>query len=99
MIKFISFLVYLTILNNNYMLFTEKNMKVTPAFINNTYSKYNISNNTKKINDNDNDNDDVPKYLTKRSKFCHIKCDCFFSHSVKNDNICVTNWLRPHGFN
>lgn len=95
MIKFISFLVYLTILNNNYMLFTGKNMKVTPAFINNTYPKYNISNNTKKINDND----DVPKYLTRRSKFCHIKCDCFFSHSVKNDNICVTNWLRPHGFN
>jgi hypothetical protein len=95
MIKFISFLVYLTILNNNYMLFTGKNMKVTPAFINNTYPKYNISNNTKK----NNDNDDVPKYLTRRSKFCYIKCDCFFSHSVKNDNICVTNWLRPHGFN
>lgn len=92
MIKFISFLVYLTILNNNYMLFTGKNMKVTPAFINNTYSKYNISNNTKK-------NDDMPKYLTRRGKFCHIKCDCFFSHSVKNDNIFVTNWLRPHGFN
>ena len=95
MIKFISFLVYLTILNNNYMLFTGKNMKVTPAFINNTYPKYNILNNTKK----NNDNDDVPKYLTRRSKFCYIKCDCFFSHSVKNDNICVTNWLRPHGFN
>ncbi len=95
MIKFISFLVYLTILNNNYMLFTGKNIKVTPAFINNTYSKYNISNNTKKNNDNDN----VHKYLTRRSKFCYIKCDCFFSHSVKNDNICVTNWLRPHGFN
>lgn len=95
MIKFISFLVYLTILNNNYMLFTEKNIKVTPAFINNTYLKYNISNNTIKINDND----DVPKYLTRKSKFCHIKCDCFFSHSVKNDNIYVTNWLKPHGFN
>ena len=77
------------------MLFTEKNIKVTPAFINNTYLKYNILNNTIKINDND----DVPKYLTRRSKFCHIKCDCFFSHSVKNDNIYVTNWLKPHGFN
>ena len=95
MIKFISFLVYLTILNNNYMLFTEKNMKVTPAFINNTYLKYNISNNTKKINNSD----DIPRYLKRRSKFCHIKCDCFFSHSVKNDNIYVTNLLRPHGFN
>jgi hypothetical protein len=97
MIKFISFLVYLTILNNNYMLFTGKNMKVTPAFINNTYPKYNISNNTIKINNKD--NNDVPKYLTRKSKFCHIKCNCFFSHSVKNDNICVLNWLRPHVFN
>lgn len=90
MIKFISFLVYLTILNNNYMLFTEKNMKVTSAFINNTYTKYNVSNNT---------NNDMPKFLKRNSKFCHIKCDCFFSHNVKNDNICVTNWLRPPGFN
>lgn len=95
MIKFITFLVYLTILNNNYMLFTGKNMKDSPTFINNTYPKYNISNYTIKINDTNN----VPKYLTRRSKFCYIKCDCFFSHSVKNDNICVTNWLRPHGFN
>lgn len=95
MIKFITFLVYLTILNNNYMLFTGKNMKDAPTFINNTYPKYNISNYTIKINDTNN----VPKYLTRRSKFCYIKCDCFFSHSVKNDNICVTNWLRPHGFN
>jgi hypothetical protein len=94
MIKFISFLVYLTILNNNYMLFTEKNIKIIPAFINNTYQKYNISNNTNNMND-----DDMPKYLKRRSKFCYIKCDCFFSHSVKNDNMCVTNWLRPHGFN
>ena len=22
-----------------------------------------------------------------RSKYCNFKCDCFFSHSVKNDNI------------
>jgi len=93
MIKFISFLVYLTILNNNYMLFTEKNIKIIPAFINNTYQRYNISNNTTNMND-----DDMPRYLKRRSKFCHIKCNCFFSHNVKNDNICVTNWLRPHGF-
>lgn len=88
MIKFISFLVYLTILNNNYLLFTEKNMKLTPAFVNNTYSKYNLSNNN---------TDKTPKYLLRRSKFCYIKCDCFFSHNVKNDNICVTNWIKPPG--
>ena len=32
-----------------------------------------------------------------RSKFCNFKCDCFFSHSVKNDNICVPNWIKPLG--
>ena len=92
MIKLISFLVYLTILNNNYMLFTEKNMKVTPAFINNTYSKYNISD----ISENRNNSlSRKPNYLSRKSKFCYIKCDCFFSHTVKNDNICVKDWIRP----
>ena len=49
MIKFISFLVYLTILNNNYLLFNDNNLKTKPAFINNTYSKFNPVNNTKNI--------------------------------------------------
>jgi hypothetical protein len=33
-----------------------------------------------------------------RVKLCHFKCDCFFSHNVKNDNICVPNPIRPIGF-
>lgn len=32
-----------------------------------------------------------------RSKYCNFKCDCFFSHSVKNDNICVPIWIKPLG--
>lgn len=24
----------------------------------------------------------IPPYLQRRSKFCHIKCNCFFSHNV-----------------
>lgn len=91
-LKFISFLVYLTILNNNYLLFNDNNLKTKPAFINNTYSKFNPVNNTKNI-----DNSSNHKYLRRRSKFCHFKCDCFFSHNVKNDNICVTNWIKPIG--
>jgi len=33
-----------------------------------------------------------------RIKLCHFKCDCFFSHNVKNDNICVPNPIRSIGF-
>jgi hypothetical protein len=32
-----------------------------------------------------------------RGKLCNFKCDCFFSHSVKNDNICVPIWIKPLG--
>ena len=32
-----------------------------------------------------------------RSKYCNFKCNCFFSHSVKNDNICVPIWIKPLG--
>jgi len=44
-------------------------------------------------------NNTIPLYLTRRSKFCHLKCDCFFSHTVKNDNICVPYWIKPCGLN
>lgn len=36
----------------------------------------------------------IPPYLTRKSKFCHIKCNCFFSHNAGNDNICVTNPIK-----
>ena len=92
-LKFISFLVYLTVLNNNFLLFTRKNMNINTAFVNNTYTKYNISN----ISENGNKNVATkPNYLNRKSKFCHIKCNCFFSHTVKNDNIYVKDWIRPH---
>ena len=91
-LKFISFLVYLTVLNNNFLLFTRKNMNINTAFVNNTYTKYNISN----ISENGNKNVATkPNYLNRKSKFCHIKCNCFFSHTVKNDNIYVKDWIRP----
>ncbi len=32
-----------------------------------------------------------------RSKYCNFKCDCFFSHTVKNDNIYVPVWIKPLG--
>jgi hypothetical protein len=44
-----------------------------------------------------NDTEVIPPYLKRKTKFCHIKCNCFFSHSVNNDNICVNNWIRTPG--
>lgn len=39
----------------------------------------------------------IPAYLRRKSKFCHIKCNCFFSHNVINDNINVNNCIRTPG--
>jgi hypothetical protein len=39
----------------------------------------------------------IPPYLQRKSKFCHIKCNCFFSHNVVNDNINVNNCIRTPG--
>jgi hypothetical protein len=31
-------------------------------------------------------------YLNRQSKFCHIKCDCFFSHSTKSKRYEPLKW-------
>ena len=41
--------------------------------------------------------ENITKVRPMRGKLCNFKCDCFFSHSVKNDNICVPVWIRPLG--
>ena len=41
-----------------------------------------------------NTNYTIPLYLRRRSKYCHFKCNCFFSHTVINDNISVKNWIK-----
>lgn len=61
-----------------------------------TYNLTNILNNV--INDTTTlplkNNTKIPAYLTRKSNFCHIKCNCFFSHNAGNDNICVTNPIK-----
>lgn len=39
----------------------------------------------------------LPPYLKRKTKFCHFKCNCFFSHTVNNENIYVNNWIRTPG--
>jgi hypothetical protein len=41
--------------------------------------------------------ENITKVRPMRGKQCNFKCDCFFSHSVKNDNICVPAWIKPLG--
>lgn len=41
--------------------------------------------------------ENITKVRPMRGKQCNFKCDCFFSHSVKNDNICVPVWIKPLG--
>jgi len=81
MLSIISLIVYLYLLNAIYI------WRINPY--------------VKKIDNNEmpllsNVNTDI-KSKPIRSKFCNFKCDCFFSHSVKNDNICVPNWIKPLG--
>ena len=81
MLSIISLIVYLYLLNAIYI------GRINPY--------------VKKIDNNEmpllsNVNTDI-KSKPMRSKFCNFKCDCFFSHSVKNDNICVPNWIKPLG--
>ena len=81
MLSIISIIVYLYLLNAIYI------WRINPY--------------VKKIDNNEmpllsNVNTDI-KSKPMRSKFCNFKCDCFFSHSVKNDNICVPNWIKPLG--
>jgi hypothetical protein len=81
MLSIISLIVYLYLLNAIYI------WRINPY--------------VKKIDNNEmpllsNVNTDI-KSKPMRSKFCNFKCDCFFSHSVKNDNICVPNWIKPLG--
>lgn len=72
--------------NTNIIKFLETNKTNNTNLINTT--------NTLKLKNN---TEVIPPYLQRKSKFCHIKCNCFFSHNVINDNINVNNGIRTHG--
>jgi|TARA_B100001758_G_scaffold247849_1_gene267722 hypothetical protein len=74
---FANTLQYHTIIHNKKLLLSSNNTNTTLLLPNQT--KLKLKNITNELNTN----------LNKNSKFCHIKCNCFFSHSVVNDNINV----------
>jgi hypothetical protein len=73
------------------------NVKKNSSLNNNTI-KFLKTNNTNSINTTDmfkfKNNTEIIPYLQRRSKFCHIKCNCFFSHNVVNDNICIPKYIK-----
>ena len=81
MLSIISLIVYLYLLNAIYIVRINPNVKRIEGGKFPSLSKV----------------DNVIKSTPIRSKFCNFKCNCFFSHSVKNDNICVPNWIKPLG--
>ena len=101
MISFISAIIYITIFNANYFLInTDKNTNFQNKLKNITLDISNISNiSTIANNDKMTLKNNISNAPSLKSKFCYIKCNCFFSHSVPNDNICVKNWIKPIGFN
>ena len=64
MIKFISFLVYLTVLNNNYLLFTVKDANLKTSITNNTLPKFSYNTSLQ------NNSNTKPSYLNRKSKLC-----------------------------
>lgn len=101
MISFISVIIYIALFNANYFLInTDKNTNFQNKLNNITLDISNISNiSTITKNDKMTLKNNISYVPSLKSKFCYIKCNCFFSHSVPNDNICVKNWIKPIGFN
>ena len=101
MISFISAIIYITIFNANYFVInTDKNTNFQNKVKNTTLDISNISNiSTIAKNDKMTLKNNISYVPSLKSKFCYIKCNCFFSHSVPNDNIWFKNWIKPIGFN
>ena len=88
-------------INESYKYKYDLNDILNNIIITKNSSLENITNNTRVVNETINElkliNNSyiTPLYLRRKSKFCNIKCNCFFSHSVKNDNICLPYWIKP----
>jgi hypothetical protein len=88
MLKTISLLVYISFIHTIYI------DKLNPYF---KKEAGNLLVGTVKAVDTPMAAENITKVRPMRGKQCNFKCDCFFSHSVKNDNICVPAWIKPLG--
>lgn len=94
MLSFITLLLYISFLNM--LLIGNNNFKKNSNILSSSLKVTGISDITD-VTDVTDVTDIIIK-KPKRVKLCHFKCDCFYSHDVKNDNICVPNPIRPIGF-
>ena len=94
MLSFITLLLYISFLNM--LLIGNNNFKKNSNILSSSLKVSGISDVTG-VTDITDVTDIIIK-KPKRVKLCHFKCDCFYSHDVKNDNICVPNPIRPIGF-
>jgi len=83
MLSFITLLLYISFLNM--LLIGNNNLKKNSNILSSSLKVADVT------------GDIIIKKPT-RVKLCHFKCNCFYSHDVKNDNICVPNPIRPIGF-
>ena len=97
MLSFITLLLYISFLNM--LLIGNNNLKKNSNILSSSLKVTGISDVTGVTGVTDvTDVTDIIIKKPKRVKLCHFKCDCFYSHDVKNDNICVPNPIRPIGF-
>ena len=94
MLSFITLLLYISFLNM--LLIGNNNLKKNSNILSSSLKVTGISDVTDITGVTD--VTDIIIKKPKRVKLCHFKCDCFYSHDVKNDNICVPNPIRPIGF-
>ena len=94
MLSFITLLLYISFLNM--LLIGNNNLKKNSNILSSSLKVTGISDVTGVTGVTD--VTDIIIKKPKRVKLCHFKCNCFYSHDVKNDNICVPNPIRPIGF-
>jgi len=94
MLSFITLLLYISFLNM--LLIGNNNLKKNSNILSASLKIANVTDVTDVTGVTD--VTDIIIKKPKRVKLCHFKCNCFYSHDVKNDNICVPNPIRPIGF-
>ena len=88
---------YISLINNYLLInYNNKEYKLQLKSENKLLLKSNITNNIEKNNDILNIE---KKILKQKNKFCNFQCNCFFSHTVKSDNINIqkSDWMIHYG--
>jgi len=89
---------YISLINNYLLInYNNKEYKLMLKSENKLLLKSNITNNIEK--ENNYTLKEENKLVKQRNKFCNFQCNCFFSHTVKSDNINIqkSDWMIHYG--